>query len=81
MASRQKVTLAYLTQGEPMLIRFKSCYKCGGDLALDGDEWYCMQCGQGYYPVPLSRGGEATLGPPGSPKAGEAIFRTDTPVR
>jgi len=64
-----------------MLIRFKSCHKCGGDLALDGDEWDCVQCGQGYYPVAPRMDRDATLDLPSSPKVGEAIFRTDTSVR
>ena len=33
-----------------MLCKFKDCYKCKGDLVLDGDEWRCWQCGTYYYP-------------------------------
>ena len=33
-----------------MLYLFKGCGKCCGDLALDGDEWRCFQCGRVYYP-------------------------------
>ena len=29
--------------------RFKSCVKCGGDLALDQGDWLCLQCGSYYY--------------------------------
>ena len=29
--------------------RFKSCVKCGGDLALDQGDWLCLQCGTYYY--------------------------------
>ena len=36
-----------------MFCKLKSCQKCGGDLALDGDEWRCWQCGRHYYPKPL----------------------------
>ena len=32
-----------------MLCKLKACWKCAGDLVLDGDEWRCWQCGR-YYP-------------------------------
>ena len=32
-----------------MLCMLKNCFKCGGDLVLDGDEWKCIQCAQYYY--------------------------------
>ena len=35
-----------------MLLRFRSCRKCLGDLMLDGDDWRCWQCGRYYYPTP-----------------------------
>ena len=34
----------------PAIYRLKNCAKCRGDLALDGDEWSCLQCGTCYYP-------------------------------
>ena len=36
-----------------MLCKLKACWKCAGDLVLDGDEWRCWQCGHYYYPKPL----------------------------
>ena len=33
-----------------MLYIFKGCVKCCGDLAQDGDEWRCFQCGRVFYP-------------------------------
>lgn len=33
-----------------MMLRLRNCQKCQGDLALDGDEWHCLQCGRYYYP-------------------------------
>ena len=33
-----------------MICSLKSCWKCSGDLVLDGDEWRCWQCGHYYYP-------------------------------
>ena len=39
----------------PAIYRLKNCAKCRGDLALDGDEWSCLQCGTYYYPkVPVT---------------------------
>lgn len=35
-----------------MLLQFRSCRKCLGDLILDGDDWRCWQCGRYYYPSP-----------------------------
>lgn len=29
-----------------MVWRFKSCSKCGGDLAQEEDDWRCWQCGR-----------------------------------
>lgn len=29
--------------------RLKGCAKCRGDLALDGGDWLCLQCGTYYY--------------------------------
>ena len=37
-----------------MLCLLKNCRKCNGDLVLDGEEWRCWQCGQYYYPRPVS---------------------------
>ena len=34
----------------PAIYRLKHCAKCQGDLALEGDEWSCLQCGTYYYP-------------------------------
>ena len=28
-----------------MVIKFKGCPKCNGDLGIDEDEWFCWQCG------------------------------------
>ncbi|MDA1337538.1 MAG: hypothetical protein O3C23_02110 [bacterium] len=33
-----------------VLVQFKKCTKCQGDLLSDGDEWRCLQCGRYYYP-------------------------------
>ena len=33
-----------------MMLLLRNCQKCQGDLALDGDEWHCLQCGRYYYP-------------------------------
>jgi len=35
-----------------MLLRFRSCRKCLGDLMLNGDDWRCWQCGRYYYSTP-----------------------------
>ena len=35
----------------PAIYRLKNCTKCQGDLAVDGDEWSCLQCGTCYYPT------------------------------
>ena len=37
-----------------MLCILKACWKCCGDLVLDGDEWRCWQCGRYYYPMPAA---------------------------
>jgi hypothetical protein len=32
-----------------MVLRFKGCRRCTGDLVLEDDEWRCLQCGHYYY--------------------------------
>lgn len=32
-----------------MICMFKSCTKCGGDLAEDDGDWKCVQCAKYYY--------------------------------
>ena len=34
------------------MYRLKSCRICRGDLALDAEEWRCLQCGRYYYLEP-----------------------------
>ena len=34
-----------------MLCILKACWKCCGDLVLDGDEWRCWQCDRYHYPT------------------------------
>lgn len=33
-----------------VLVKFKQCGKCHGDLLPNEDEWRCWQCGTYYYP-------------------------------
>ena len=33
-----------------MLMRFKDCSRCVGDLILEEDVWKCLQCGHYHYP-------------------------------
>jgi len=35
-----------------MLVRFKACAKCQGDLLPDEEDWKCLQCGARYYSEP-----------------------------
>jgi len=48
-----------------MMYRLKSCQICRGDLALDADEWRCLQCGRYYYVEPaLKTALESTVASP-----------------
>ncbi|MFP6634394.1 MAG: hypothetical protein VCB79_00540, partial [Dehalococcoidia bacterium] len=66
-----------------MLWLLKSCWKCSGNLILDGDEWRCRQCSQYYYPMSES---PDTLEEPPNPEmvvaGGEGVLgETRTRVR
>lgn len=48
-----------------MVLRFKGCGKCTGDLVLEDADWRCLQCGRYYY-TGLARILTAPLGPESS---------------
>ena len=52
----------------------KACSKCGGDLALDQGDWYCLQCGKYYYARLYQR-----FKPPEIWKPGQAAPTPQTP--
>ena len=59
-----------------MLVRFKNCAKCNGDLTPDEDEWRCWQCGTYYYP------NEPVMDLPREAAGSEFVFNaTDCEVR
>ncbi len=58
-----------------MMLRLRNCQKCQGDLALDGDEWHCLQCGRYYYPENVLAPSQPAVEMPGTmpPRKARAV--------